>query len=175
MKFLNLPFIFLLLLSSSCKRNDNTNNPPSSENTWKLENHTYKQNGPIQQAQEFYVTNNNPFSLIKATTVTPSDNGLFSGANITFNTHEAGIYSVKSQSTMISNLDAKYMYIEVIIGNLQNQGAAYGSTDGNITVKVEKIDGKFVITAADPITMSKLLDTGLNSPATSAFTCNKVK
>lgn len=175
MKILKLSFAFLMLLSSCSKNDKDTTNPASSENTWKFADHTYKQNAPIQQGMDFYASNNKPFTLIKTSTVTPSGNGLISGLNIVFNTHEAGIYTLKSQNTMISNLDAKYMYIEVVIGNLQNQVTLYGSVDGNITVRVEKIDGKFVVTATDAVSLNKLLDSGLNSAPSSIFTCNKIK
>ncbi len=180
MKALHLIFAFLVLtFSASCSSSSdddtNTNPTSSNENTWTFNNHTYKQNGPIIQGTDYYPTDNKPFTITQATTVTPSSNGLFSTVKFYFNTHEAGTYTVKSQNTMVSNLDAKYIYIEAFIGNTQNQGASYGSIDGNITVTVEKVDGKFIITAANAIAMSKLLDTGLNSPASATFTCNKVK
>lgn len=175
----NLQFFFsaflMLVLATSCSKKADNTDTPSTDNTWKFADHTYKHNAPMQQGMDFYASNNKPFTLVKASTVTPSGNGLISGLNIVFNTHEPGIYTLKSQSTMISNLDAKYMYIEATIGNLQNQGAIYGSVDGNITVRVEKIDGKFVITATNAVSLNKLLDTGLNSSASSTFTCNKVK
>lgn len=123
---------------------------------------------------DFY-PNNKPFSLVSVSTNAFSSNGLLSSAKFYFNTHEAGTYTVKSQNTMISNLDAKYMYIETFIGNTQNQGASYGSTDGNITVVVEKSGNTFIITAVNSIPMSKTTDNGLNSASSLSFTCNKLR
>lgn len=167
----------MLTLLYSCSSNSDDNSTPNTsvENTWKFGDHTYKHNGQISQQSNYTVSENKPFSITQATTVTPSNNGLFSGVTFHFNTHEAGTYTVKSQNTVIENIDSKYIYIEVINGNLQNQAAGYGSIDGNTTVTVQKVDGKFIITATDPIVMDEIMNTGLNAPTSTTFTCNKVK
>jgi hypothetical protein len=167
---------FVVFLFFSCSK-DNENAAPQSrtENTWTISGHTYKQAGPITQLKDMYASNSKPFTGVKITTVMPSSNGLFSGVNFIFNTHQAGTYTIKSQKTMISDLNAKYMFIEVINGNLQNQGVGYESVDGNTTAKVDIVNGNFVITVSEPAAMTRVLDTGLNAATSTTFTCAKVR
>lgn len=178
LRLTKLVVIFFALMAISCSKDDenSTSTPtPTSENIWKIDDFTYNQNGPINQGTSYTASDNLPFSVVRATTVVPASNGLFSNVDFTFGSHEAGIYTVKSKMTTITNFPSKNIYIEVVNGNLQGQGALYGSTDSNITVKVEKVDGKFVITAADNILLIKEVNNGLNAPNSVSFSCNKVK
>jgi hypothetical protein len=149
---------------------------PINQDIWKINDYNFITRVSTQVLSNY--TNGKPFSQVNVDSNISTTNNNFKACNLifTFNTQIAGVYTAKTQNTLFNNVDSNFMHIKCIVTDLAGKGAAYESVDSSTTINVEKVGGKFIITAANGITLTKTLDDGLvNAPTTMVFKCDKVK
>ncbi|WP_310556015.1 hypothetical protein [Flavobacterium sp.] len=169
-----------LLFSSCSNSSDNPVVPipiiPVAGNSWKMNDYNFSRRISTQTLTNY--TSGKPFTQVNVDSNISTTNNNFKTCNVVFwfNTHLAGVYSVKSKNTVASDVELNYMNIQCVVYDLAGKGAIYESSiDSNVSVTVEEVNGKLVITCADLITLTKTLDDGLaNAPETMTFTCDKV-
>lgn len=177
-----LKTIFILLITSavsiSCSSGDDggTNNPqPANENTWTLDTNNFVRSNSTQTLTTY--TSGEPFTIVNVDS-NFNNNQVFKTCNFvpTFNTSTTGTYTVKSQSTVFSNVTQKTMYIKCLVSNGLGNGAMYESIDSNLSAIVTQVDGKFVVSITEPITLTRIYNDGfVQAPQTFTLTCNKVR
>jgi len=179
----SIPSTLLLVLTvvtiASCskdKSDDGPTPPPSTDNTWKLNDFGFSRSVSSQNTTTY--TNGNPFTQVNIDSKIATSNVNFKTCNIVFwfNTNTEGSYSIKSKNTVASFTTVRNMNVTCIVSNAAGAGAIYESGDTNIPVTVTKVNNKFVITATAPITVSKTLDDGLqNAPTTMTLNWTKLQ
>lgn len=169
--------LLLISCSSDDSSNDDGSTPlPTTENTWKMNDYNFSRRASIQTSTNY--TNGRPFTQVNVDSNISNSNSTFKSCNVIFwfNTSLEGIYSVKSENTVITHDDLNYMVISCSVSDGAGHGAMYKSIDSNTAATVTKVDGRFVVTVPTAITLTKTLDDGLaNAPATMTFKSNKVR
>lgn len=167
----------ILFISCSSDSNDSTPTPsPSTENTWKMNDFNFLRRVSIQTSTTY--TNGKPFTQVNVDSNINNSNNNFKTCNVIFwfNTSLVGTYSVKSENTLVNFVELNYMTISCSVSDGAGHGAMYKSIDSDITATVTKVDGKFVVTVPNAVTLTKTLDDGLpNAPTTMTFKSNKVR
>lgn len=178
--FNSIMILLSAILFASCSsdsNNDSTPTPsPSADNTWKMDDYNFSRRASIQTSTTY--TNGKPFTQVNVDSNINNSNNNFKTCNVVFwfNTSLAGTYSVKSENTLVSFDELNYMAISCSVSDGAGHGAIYKSVDSDITATVTKVDGKFVVTVPNAITLTKILDDGLpNAPTTMTFKSNKVR
>lgn len=168
----------ILLLHSCSSDGGNSNTPtplPSTENSWKMNDYNFSRRASIQTSTTY--TNGRPFTQVNVDSNISNSNNNFKSCNVIFwfNTSLTGVYSVKSENTVVSFDNLNYMTISCFVSDGAGHGAMYKSIDSDITATVTKVNDKFVVTVPTGITLTKTLDDGLvNAPVTMTFKSNKV-
>lgn len=175
-------FFILLIITSittACSSSDDsggTTPPPSAnENTWTLDNNNYIRSASTQTSTTY--TSGEPFTILNVDS-NFNNNAVFKTCNFipTFNTSTVGIYTIKSQATVFSDVTQKTMYIKCMVSNGSGGGAMYESLDSNVNATVTQVDGKFVVTITEPVTISRIyVDNFPQAPQTFTLKCNKVR
>jgi hypothetical protein len=174
-----LSFLFLafLLQLTSCSKDDpKSQNPSTTENTWKLDSYNYTRRISTQLSETF--TNGDAYIIVNIDSNIATENTPFVNCNlvISFNTSTIGDYTIKSQVTALSNTKLKNMYIQCTIGSGAGTGAIYQSVDSNLTASVTHINGKYVITIPSNITLTRTFNDGLaQAPLNFLLSCNEVR
>ena len=167
---------FIMVIVSSCGGSDDNTQQPINENTWKLNDYNFARSTSTQTATTY--TNGNPFTQVNVDSTISESNGSFKTCNVVFwfNTSTEGTYMAKSATTLSSFSTLKYMNIKCIVTNAAGLGASYESIDTDVSIIVTKVNNKFVITASQPLTLTKTYDNGLpNAPTTINFKCDNVR
>lgn len=188
MKLTNLHsilFLTLVLFISSCKKDDSkTPSPsptptptptPTTVNTWKLNNFGFARLRSSQNSTTY--TNGDFFTQVVIDSKISTTNGNFKYCELAFwyNTITEGTYTTKSINTLVSFTTLQYMNIKCTVSDVAGNGAIYESTDTNNPVLVKKVNNSYILTASEPITLTKTKDDGLaNAPSTLTFVCDKV-
>ena len=149
---------------------------PITEDTWKLNDYNFWRASSVQTSTTYI--NGDPFTQVNIDSNISNDNASFKTCNLIlwFNTSTEGNYTSKSVNTLVSMTTQKFMNIKCLVTNAAGSGATYESTDTNNTIVVTKVDNKFIVTASEPITLTKTYDDGLpNAPSTIIFKCDKVR
>lgn len=148
---------------------------PVSENVWSLDNYSFTKRISAQNGSSY--GNGNPFLHINVDSNVMPANGKFKtcSLNIIFNTNTEGTYLVKSQNTTVSNTAEKYLQISCTVTDMNGNGAIYDSVDTTIPATVTLVNGKFVVTINQDVTLNKVLDDDLDAPQTVTFKCNKAQ
>lgn len=169
--------LFLLHSCSSDGGNSNTPTPlPATENSWKMNDYNFSRRASIQTSTTY--TNGRPFTQVNVDSNISNSNNTFKSCNVIFwfNTSLTGVYSVKSENTVVSFDALNYMTISCFVSDGAGHGAMYKSIDSDNSATVTKVNDKFVVTVPNAITLTKTLDDGLvNAPATMTFKSNKVQ
>ncbi|WP_412476241.1 hypothetical protein [Flavobacterium sp. TBRC 19031] len=169
----------ILFSSVSCSSDGGNSNPPptpNNEDTWKLDNYNFSRLTSNQTSTTY--VNGNPFTILNIDSNTNNSNDPFKTCNLTiiFNTSTTGNYTIKSQTSVVSNTTQKIMDIRCIVSNGLGSGATYESIDSNLTATVTQINGKFVVLINEPITLNRTSNNGLSqAPQTFTFRCNNVR
>lgn len=182
-KLYSILFLSLVLLISSCKKDDTktptpTPNPtpsPTTENTWKLNNFGFARSMSFQNSTTY--TNGDFFTQVIIDSKISNSNGNFKYCQLVFwyNTSTEGTYTTKSVNTLVSFTTLQYINIKCTVSDVAGKGAVYESTDTNNPIIIKKVNNSFVLTASESITLTRTLDDGLaNAPSTLTFVCDKV-
>lgn len=169
----------ILFVTISCSSDSENSNPPPTpinEDTWKLDNYNFSR-FTSNQTSTTYV-NGNPFTILNIDSNTNNSNDPFKTCNltITFNTSTTGSYTIKSQTSVVTNTIQKIMSIRCIVSNGLGSGATYESIDSNKAATVTQVNGKFVVLINEPITLNLTTNNGLSqAPQTFTFRCNNVR
>ena len=178
--FLKSLFILLIISTfctacSSSDDGDNTPPPSANENTWTLDDNNYIRSNSTQNSTTY--TSGEPFTIINVDS-NFNNNLVFKTCNFvpTFNTSTVGTYTVKSQATVFSDVTQKTMYIRCFVSNGSGGGAMYETTNSNVNATVTQVEGKFVVTITEPVTITRIYaDNFPQAPQTFLLKCNKVR
>ena len=170
-------FLALFALSVSCSTSDNdgNGNPSQDENTWKLGSTTFLRDDSLQILTNY--VSGEPFTIVNVDS-NFNNNLVYKICNFiaTFNTSTTGAYSVKSEDALFSDLNAKTLLVECIIGDGLGNTAKYESVDSNLAATVTQQNGEFLVTITEPITLTRVYNNGLSeAPETFTLKCNKVR
>jgi hypothetical protein len=176
---MTLLFAATMQIVTSCSSdngNSNSNPNPTTEDTWKLNNYNYSRNNSTQTSTSYI--NGNPFTILNIDSNTNDNNDSFKTCNlvIAFNTSTTGTYLVKSENSVISNTTQKLLDIRCIVSDGLGNGASYSSIDSNLSATVTQVNGKFVVTITEPVTLNLTMNDGISqAPQTFTFRCNNVR
>lgn len=174
-------FALISFLSISCSSSDDDGNQPAptptpvTENSWSLDSNNYVRSNSTQTSTTY--TSGEPFTIVNVDS-NFNNNVIFKTCNFipTFNTSTVGTYTIKSQNTVFSNVTLKTMYIRCYVSNAAGSGAMYESIDSNLTATVTQVEGKFVVTITEPVTLTRILNDNFpQAPQTFTLKCNKVR
>lgn len=176
-----LTFLALVLFSACSSSSDDNNgggnpNPtPTTENSWSL--NAYKFSRRVSSQELATTIGGKTYTLVIVDSNIAATNNNFKTCQtvFNFNTHLAGVYTVKSKNTVVAS-DLNYIYFECTVYDLAGKGAKYESSDSSVTTTVTKVNGKLIATAPNDIILTKTVNDGLeNAPATIIFKCDRVQ